>query len=178
MHIVLGALGAIVTILWLLHRLAEMGISLGGLNPWLWRRRRKWRTTYEANPVYAVTSPMEVTALLVTATAKADGDMSLDEKQSILNLFEREFHLSERDAASLLTASTHLLGKGEEVRDNLAQVLKPSKEMFTESQAHSAVAMIEETAAVGESVSPMQADFISRVRTELLPPADDDNEWK
>ena len=43
MHIILGALGTIVTILWLLHRLAEMGVSLGGLNPWLWQRRRKWR---------------------------------------------------------------------------------------------------------------------------------------
>lgn len=41
MHIVLGLLGTLVTILWLLYRLAEMGIDLGGLNPWAWRRRRQ-----------------------------------------------------------------------------------------------------------------------------------------
>ena len=91
-----------------------MGIDLGGLNPWAWRRRRNWRQKFEANPIYSIASPMELAALLVAATAKADGDMSLEEKQTILGLFEREFHLSERDAASLLTASTHLLGSGEE----------------------------------------------------------------
>ena len=99
MHIVIAALGSLVTILWLLHRFAEMGIDLGGLNPWAWRRRRKWRAMYEANPIYSITSPMELTALLIAATAKADGDMSADEKLAILNLFERSFHLSDRDAA-------------------------------------------------------------------------------
>jgi uncharacterized tellurite resistance protein B-like protein len=77
---------------------------------------------------------MEATALLIAATAKADGDLSLDEKQAILRLFKRDFHLSERDAAALLTSSTHLLGNGDEVRDNLAGVLKPSLDSFSESQ--------------------------------------------
>ena len=37
MHIILGVLGAVITILILLNRLAEAGIDLGGLNPFLWR---------------------------------------------------------------------------------------------------------------------------------------------
>lgn len=71
-----------------------MHIVLGALNPWSWRRRRKWRAAYEANPVFSITSPMEVTALLI--------------------------------AAALLTSSTHLLGKGDEVNQSLAGVLQPS----------------------------------------------------
>jgi len=43
MHFILGLLGTIVTILILLNRLADAGIDLGGLNPFLWHRRRKWR---------------------------------------------------------------------------------------------------------------------------------------
>jgi len=43
MHIIIAFLGTIVTILVLLDRLAQAGISLGGLNPFLWRRRRKWK---------------------------------------------------------------------------------------------------------------------------------------
>lgn len=177
MHIVLGALGSLVTILWLLHRLAEMGVNLGGFNPWSWRRQRKWRAAYEANPVFAITSPMEVTALLIAAAAKADGDLSLDEKQAILRLFERDFHLSERDAAALLTSSTHLLGKGDEVSQNLAGVLQPSKASFTESQAQSAVAMIEEIAAVGGGPSPLQAEFVDQVRLNLLRSSSAETEW-
>ena len=177
MHIVIGALGSTVTILWLLHRLAEMGIDLGGLNPWAWRRRHKWRQAYEANPVYSVTSPMELTALLMAATAKADGDMSSEEKQAILGLFGREFHLSERDAASLLTASTHLLGRGEEVRDNLEQVMQPSRAKFSDAQARSAVAMIEEVAALGGGATQVQAELATRIRDGLMPPTAPTEEW-
>lgn len=177
MHIVIAALGSIVTLLWLLHRLAEMGIDLGGLNPWAWRRRRKWRAAYEANPIYSITSPMDLTALLMVATAKADGDMSSDEKQAMLNLFERNFHLSARDAAGLLASSAHLLGQGNELRENLGEVLRPGKASFTESQARSACTMLEEIAEVGGSPSVLQADIIERVRAELLPPEGGESEW-
>ncbi len=91
MHIILGALGTIVTILWLLHRLAEMGVSLGGLNPWLWQRRRKWRAQHVANPIYRIDRPLDATALLLTAVARADGDISAQDKSVLLNIFENEF---------------------------------------------------------------------------------------
>jgi tellurite resistance protein len=177
MHIVIAALGSLVTILWLLHRLAEMGIDLGGLNPWAWRRRRKWRSAYEANPIFAITSPMDLTALLIAATAKADGDMSSDEKAVILEMFQGEFHLSERDAASLLASSTHLLGKGDEVRDGLVDVMRPAKESFTVSQARSALAMIERIASVGETTTAAQDDLVARINAELLPVDSDGREW-
>ncbi|MEO0616092.1 MAG: TerB family tellurite resistance protein [Pseudomonadota bacterium] len=142
MHIILGALTSIVTILWLLHRLAEMGIDLGGLNPWLWHRRRKWRQQYQGNAIFHVTSPMEVAALLIAGTAKADGDMSSEEKAEILRIFEDEFGLSKRDAAALLISSTYLLGKGNELYEQLKRVLKPSQEKFSEEQAESTVALM------------------------------------
>lgn len=71
MQFVLALLAAIVTILILLNRLADAGIGLGGLNSFLWRRRRKWRQRYEGNPVYALDDPKEVTALFPLAMAKA-----------------------------------------------------------------------------------------------------------
>ena len=43
MPYLLGFLGLLVTVLILLSRLADAGIDLGGLNPFLWRRRRAWR---------------------------------------------------------------------------------------------------------------------------------------
>src|SRR5262245_60464009 len=96
MPIVLGLLTSIVTILWILYRLAEMGVTLGGLNPWAWRRRRAWRKQYEADPLFTLTEPLEVTALLAAATAKADGDMSAAERRALLAEFERTFALNER----------------------------------------------------------------------------------
>ena len=90
MHVLLGILGAIVTILILLKRLADAGIDLAGLNPFLRQRRRQWRNKVEGNPIHAISSPMELTALLMTATAKIDGDMSSEEKKALLSFMERE----------------------------------------------------------------------------------------
>ena len=81
MHIILGILGSLITVLILLNRLADAGIDLGGLNPYLWQRRRKWRNKYEGNPVFKIESPMDAAAILMVATAKADGDISLDEAE-------------------------------------------------------------------------------------------------
>ncbi len=97
MHVVLGALGTLVTILWLLYRLAEMGIDLGGLNPFLWQRRRRWKQQHDANPGYKIDTPLEATALLMTAVAKADGDMSAEEKTELLTVFRRVSHVGEAD---------------------------------------------------------------------------------
>ena len=167
MHIILGFLGSVVTILWLLHRLAEMGIDLGGLNPWLWQRRRKWRSQHDANPVFAVEDPMEATALLMTAVAKADGDMSSTEKQHLLELFQSEFRLSKRDAAGLLISSVHLLGRGDEVRENLEGVMKPSIEAFSQEQAESAADLISRVADVEGARSELQSELIAGAKKVL-----------
>jgi len=167
MHVIVGMLGTGVTILWLCYRLAEMGIDLGGLNPFLWQRRRTWTKHYDANPVFKLDSPMEATALLITATAKADGDMSSDEKRAILDLFEHEFHLSKKEAAGLLISSTHLLGRGDEVRNSLRQVLSPSLGNFTAEQAESAVELVKRIAVVGGGATEMQTELIRNARAIL-----------
>lgn len=177
MHIILGVLGSAVTILWLLHRLAEMGIDLGGLNPWAWRRRRKWRQKYEANPIFGVESPLEATALLMTAVVKADGDMSSDDKRQLLDLFQREFQFSEPDAAALLTASTHLLGRGDEVRTDLSGVMAASLNSFSRGQAESAISLVEQVAGWDGGPTTMQSDLVANIRGVLMPAQAPKGKW-
>ncbi|MEM9303150.1 MAG: TerB family tellurite resistance protein [Pseudomonadota bacterium] len=177
MHVVIGLLGSIITVLWLLHRLAEMGIDLGGLNPWAWRRRRAWRKRYEGNPIYTLEKPMEVTALLMAATAKASGEMSSDERDGILAIFRTEFHLNEADASGLLRSSTYLLGQGDEVQENLAKVLAPSQEAFTPDQAASAVELVQRVASLSGEPSQAQAAFAHAVAQELGRHAGPPGKW-
>ncbi len=80
MHIILGVLGAIITILILVNRLSENGINIGWLNPFAWKRRREWAKKYHANPVYSLTSPMQVTSLITIALAKSEGEVSTEQK--------------------------------------------------------------------------------------------------
>ncbi|MCP5144724.1 MAG: TerB family tellurite resistance protein [Gammaproteobacteria bacterium] len=178
MHIILAVLGSLVTVLWYLHRLAEMGIDLGGLNPWLWRRRRRWRKHYDANPIYKIDHPMEMTALLLVAVAKADGDMSSQEKQTLLNVFRDEFHQSERDAAGLLISSTHLLGKGDEVRSDLATVMAASLDRCSPAQAQSALELMQRVAESSGAPSAMQSDLLDAARQALMPTLAPKGKWR
>ncbi|HZF30714.1 MAG TPA: TerB family tellurite resistance protein [Gammaproteobacteria bacterium] len=177
MPIIIGMLGSIATILWILYRLAEMGITLGGLNPFLWRRRRAWRQKYEANPLFSLTEPLDVTALLAVATAKADGDMSAAERHALLAEFEKTFSLTPRKASELLTASVHLLGDGATLRDKLDELLAKCRERFSDAQRTSALELLERVAAASGRASPQQLELIARVRATLSPELAQKGTW-
>lgn len=143
---VFAILGAIVSILILLNRLANAGVDLGGLNPFLWHRRKKWKDKLEGNPIYQMDSSMDVVALYMLAVVKADGDITKEDKDHILGLFESEFNLSNKEASSLLISSSLLLGNGEEAQDNVNKVFERSLPNFTESQIKSSQALIRKVA--------------------------------
>ncbi len=142
MHIILGALGAIITILILVSRLSDNGIDIGWLNPFAWKRRREWAKKYHANPAYSLTSPMEVTGLIMVALAKSEGDMSSDQKSEIKRKFVETFHLTEDRAMAFITSSVFLLREDISIVRNMNKLLKPSMVAFTEEQARSAYELI------------------------------------
>jgi uncharacterized tellurite resistance protein B-like protein len=121
---------------------------------------------------------MEVTALLITATAKADGDMTSEEKKEILSIFENEFQLSKRDAAGLLISSSHLLGKGDEVREQLDKVLNPSLENFNEAQALSAIELIKRVSEAGSPATEMQTELVNNATAILQHPITPKGKWE
>ena len=169
MHIILGMLGTIVTILILLNRLADAGIDLGGLNPFLWNRRRKWRKMCEGNPLYNIASPMDATAILMVAAVKADGDMTKEDKSNLLNIFETDFNLSKKAAAGLLVSSVHLLGDGTELRRNVPKFLDPSRGSFSEEQAQSAITLVSRAAGALEERHENAKELLEQVETLLEP---------
>lgn len=177
MHIVLGILALAVGAVVLLNRLAEAGIDIGGLNPFLWNRRRKWRKLYEGNPIHKIEDSMDATAIMMVAAAKADGDLTSESKSQLLNLFETEFHLSKKDAAGLLISSSHLLGDGNDVRKNVKKFLQPSQDNFTADQAKSAIELISKAAGPVDKRHPSADDFVIQVRQALQIEPDQTSTW-
>ena len=169
MHIILGLLGTIVTILILLNRLADAGIDLGGLNPFLWHRRRKWKKMCEGNPLFTIASPMDATAILMVAVVKADGDMTKEDKSNLLNMFETDFKLSKKDAAELLVSSVYLLGDGTELRRKVPKFLEPSRGSFSEEQAQSALALLSRAAGAPGERHENATELLEQVQTILRP---------
>jgi uncharacterized tellurite resistance protein B-like protein len=148
---ILAILGAIITVLILLNRLADAGIDLGGLNPFLWNRRRKWRKKYDGDPIFKITDPMEATALLMLAIVKADGDITKEDKQKILSLFESDFNLSKKEAISLLISSTYIHNDGSELKNGVKKILQPSLNSFSDTQAKSAISLIKSFSTSSEN---------------------------
>ena len=106
MHILLGLLGSIVTILFIFDRL---GIHLGGMNPFHWYRRRAFAKKYGSDPIYSIEDPVHIAALLVIGAAKLDGDLTAEQKNAAQDQFESEFSLDEREASQLFGPAAHLL---------------------------------------------------------------------
>lgn len=174
MHILLGLLTTVITILYLLDR---MGIDLGGLNPFYWRRRRAWAAKYQGDPIYSVDDPMEVAALLVAGVGKLDGDLSAEQKKTILGLFESNFSLASREAADLLGSATHLLGAPQIIDTQLSGVVDKNKGQFSPDQAESTLQMMSDVAAAGGEPTSRQLEYIAKVRQEFMPAPKGDGAW-
>lgn len=169
MHILLGALGALVTLLILLKRLDDAGIDLGWLNPFAWQRRRAWRQKFEAHPITAVDDPRELAALLAVGVAKLDGDLSAEQKRALLTEFEQTFSLSPRKAAELLGASAHLLGSPQLLESHLAVVIGRTRERLTPEQVDSVLGMMARVVVPGGQATRRQQELMERMRAELSP---------
>ncbi len=161
MHILLGALGIIVTILILINRLNENGIDIGWLNPFAWKRRREWAKKYHANPIYSLTHPMEVTAVIMVALAKSEGEMTSDQKREIKTKFKDVFHLTEEKASALLTSSSFLLKDGTDDVRNINKLLEPCMDKFNEEQAASALELIQHIANYDGPADRFQKEIIT-----------------
>lgn len=160
MHIIIGFLTTLVTVLYLLDRL---GIDLGGMNPFDWRRRRAWLKKYGGDPVYAVDDPMEIAALFIVGIAKIGGDITAEEKRLILEAFSSNFALGEREALHLFGSSVHLLAHPQLIGTQLGGILSRRDDHLTGDQAESLISMMRSVLSLNENVSAEQSELMEAV---------------
>ncbi len=167
MHVIIAFLTAVAGLLYALERL---GVDIGWLNPWAWRRRRRWMKQLHTNPAFNIDQPMEAAALLLLATARIDGDLSMEEKNALKALFVSEFRQSDRDASSLLSSSTYLLGAGDDVFSRPQEVLQRSLDKFSQDQKTSTINLMTQVAELGGAPSQRQRELIDAVQTVFAAP--------
>jgi hypothetical protein len=177
MHIVLAILGIIVTILILVNRLAENGIHIGWLNPFAWKRRREWAKKYNATSAYSIKSPMEVTAFIMVALAKSEGEISSDQKREIINKFKEIFHLDDNKSSALLVSSVFILKDDISVLKNMNKLLAPSIASFTQEQASSSLSLITHIANFDSPSSSLQNEVIGAFEECFRTRFVSSNEW-
>jgi uncharacterized tellurite resistance protein B-like protein len=163
MHIILGILGSVITILILVSRLSDAGLGIRKLNPFAWSRRRKWEKNYYADPAFSMDRPMEAVAGLLYVMAKCSGEITREQKECILNLFQIEFHLDEDKARELLSSSSFLLKDEDKIIENLKSFLKPSLEKFDDEKRASTLVMLHKVADCEGKRTSKQEEFMSQV---------------
>jgi len=148
MHIILALAGTIVTILILINRLGAAGITLDSFNPFAWYRKHKWLNKYHTKPIFTIDDPQKVAALLIVAVAKADGLISIEEKNKILKMFEEEFGHVKQEASGLFTSSAFFLKDEIDVASSLSNILKLSAPEFTQNQIQFTIECMQKIASM------------------------------
>ena len=178
MHVVIGVITAVAGLIWALVALQRAGVSLGSLDPFAWYRRMQWQRRYADKPLYCLNDPMDVAAVLLLATAKCEGEVSAEQKQTLLRIFESEFSLSADEAADLLVAGAHLLRNEVYVLDSLGRVLERSKERFTMAQVASLVALMQRIAELDGPANEEQRKLIDATQRYFGEHAQPQSVWR
>ena len=174
MHVLLGLLTAIVTVLYLLNR---MGVNLGGLNPFGWRRRRAFAKKYGADPIYSVENPVDVAALLIIGVAKLNGDLTAEQKKVAQEQFKSNFSLDSRAVSQLFGSAAHLLAAPQLIDTQLGALADKNKDRFSQDQAESMIQMMTEVASADGHLTTVQSEFIDRIRSQFVRSEKSEGTW-
>jgi uncharacterized tellurite resistance protein B-like protein len=157
---VIAIITAIAGLFWALTALQRSGFQFSSLNPFLAWRRWQWSRSYGMRPIYKLERPMDVAAVLLLGVAKADGDITSDQKRELLAMFQGEFSISRDEASDLLLASSHLIRDEIYLVDNLDKVLARSAERFEPDAVASLLGMMRKVAALDGSINAEQRKLI------------------
>lgn len=170
MHVVLGLLGSIVTILYLLDRL---GIDIGWWNPFYLMRRRAFAKKHSADPIYSIEDPIHVAALFIIGVARLNGELTAEQRRLAQELFESKFSMSAGDASGLFASASHLLAAPQLLDDQLEKLSEKNHDRFSGEQARSMLDMMATVVAAGGERSAAQRDIMERLQTAFVPPKRD-----
>ncbi len=177
MHVIIAAITAIAGLLWALNSLQRSGFQLSSLNPFLAYRRWQWRRTYGGKPIYKLERPMDVAAVLLLGVAKADGEITSDQKKTLLEMFQSEFGISRDEAADLLLASSYLIRDEIYIVDHLDKILERSAQRFEPDAVASLLAMMRRMAALDGSINSEQLKLIEATEHYFAARAKPTSKW-
>ena len=177
MHILIGLITAIAGLFWALNALKRSGFDPSSLNPFLWSRRRKWKKQYVQKPIYNLDRPLDAAAVLLLGTLKCEGEISTEQKKTLISIFEDHFHLDNSEASDLLLASSHLIRDELYLADNLDKVLTRSREQFTDVQIGSLLLLMEQISMLENQSNEEQKKLIVSTRNYFTKTSKSSGRW-
>jgi len=106
---------------------------------------------------------MAAVALLMTAVARSNGNMSREQRKYIVNVFECEFLLDDSRSGALVTSSVKILSRVTEASLDAAKVLQPCLEKFTTEKAISTLQWMHDLAMSDGVINSGQHKLLNQV---------------
>ncbi|EKT0593503.1 TPA: phenylacetic acid degradation protein [Morganella morganii] len=179
MHIIIAAISALAALVWALHSLQNSGVDLNSFNPFTWARRRKWQKQYGVKPIYNLPTATEAAAVIIVGTLKQEGEISREQKQTVITLFTDNFNLKNQDAADLFSSSSHLVHDNELNFDqSVPHILKLSMKQFTPEMIVTFLSLLEDVATLEGQPTKAQTDIIEMVRDVFKRANKNNVNWK
>jgi hypothetical protein len=113
----------------------------------------------------------------VVATVKSEGEVSREQKQETIKLFESEFHLDNLAATELFSASAFLLNDAVDIVAEVKHILAPCREEFTQEQSQSTVDLLRRVSLLDGVISTVQQQLLDAVSNELIEPIENNGKW-
>ncbi|MDH3693315.1 MAG: TerB family tellurite resistance protein [Gammaproteobacteria bacterium] len=169
MHYLIGLITAMAGLVWAVHRLQSSGFRIASfadsINPFLWHRRWTYSKKVNTKPLHSLTDPMDVAAVLLMGTAKCEGVITPEQKQHIQDVFENNFHLSQKDASDLMVATAHLLRDEIYIGDEVNKILERSGPTFSGEQVKSVVSLMSQVAGIDGAHNHEQTELINKTKS-------------
>lgn len=167
MHIIIAAISALAALVWALHSLQNSGVDLNSFNPFTWARRRKWQKQYGTKPIYNLSTATDAAAAIIVGTLKQEGEISREQKQTVIDLFASNFNLGNQEAMDLFASSAHLVHNEINFEQSIPHILKLSIKQFTPSMITTFLSLLEQVVELEGTPTKIQANIIERVGIEF-----------
>lgn len=174
MHIILGLITAIASLLWALNR---FGVDIHSLNPFHWHRRNQWRKQLNTKPIHTLAKPIEAAAVLIVGIVQTEGLVSREQKAEILNIFKTELKQDDTSANDMFGSAAFLMKNVVDLAAEVPLILAPNKAYFSEEQARSLVSILTRVSGLDSAISEAQKNAIRAVEKELLKEKVKPGEW-
>lgn len=168
MHVILGVLGTVATLMFAVAALKRSGVS--GFNPHALYRRVQWNRKAGANPLFTLTDPVDVASVLLVGTAKCEGEMTVSQKKLIVDLMAQEFSLERDLADDQMVAAAFMIRHEVYIVDQLSKILAPIKKHIDPRQRELVLSMMQKVAACDGEPNQEQLKLLEATESLLSTP--------
>ena len=105
------------------------------------------------------------------------GKVSSEEKALLLDLFQNEFHKTEKEASDLLMSSIYLFGDGDDALTKPEKILRNTLDSFNEEKARSVMSLLNSIKKIDNKNQDSKEGYIKKVETVFEKNFKSDSQW-